>query len=287
MSWVPAQIAALQAQIASAQSGGTQSGGGTPVTPGTPTATPMQSGGGFNEINGGGGGIYEGGPVELYDNFLNFRKVKSFIHNITHHHNHGSAPIMGSPAVPGYGGDTMGGFNGDEYDGLFGIAFTKKAKERLKEKRDLRAEAKRARIYNLKSKADSRLTLAQQGIVTPSGVGSALSGVASLASTFMGGGGGQSQPDYPQQSGGDQMPPVYQTPFPQGTPNTVGMQQTAATYPFDASTGLDSMPQSKSRGNTDDTGEQPEKKQNKNLPFIIGGAVILVIIIMVMMKRKK
>ena len=188
----------------------------------------------------------------------------------------GVVPIVGVRAIYEGGGMSVfyDGFNGDDekdYDNFLGIAIGKKARSRKEEERKIKLYNKESRGYARRSKADARLALAQQGIVTPStgsAISSSLGTLGSLASTFTGGGGG---------GGG-------MTRAPEPVEPTIGERQTADSMNADADkTNISYGDFRAGRAGAD---LPPDKEKNKNLPYIIGGIVLLVVAMAFLIKKK-
>ena len=177
------------------------------------------------------------------------------------------------------------GYGEPTWTPLFGIAIGKKAKARVavrqenrQAKKELKREAKASRIYARKAKADARVTLANQGISTQSGVGSVLSqGAAvatnlasSLAPIFGGGAGqvftddGSTTTEQPTFGGINTVPPVSNTSqFDQGTKDTYNPNQLPVQV-VDLS-----------------------KDKMKNMYLLIGGALVVLVIVVMLLKKKK
>jgi hypothetical protein len=193
------------------------------------------------------------------------------------------------------GGDTSPyeNWDGEEYTNLFGSKRRKAAKNERSnqggtpasrpithraEKRALKIEAKRGRIGNLKSKAESRLMLAQQGISTGSAGAQIGKGVLGAVSSIFGGGSGG--------GGGTEASAISQA-----TPTNIGESQQG--YMPSSLGEMQTREIMNSKQASDPTYTPPalpvepqDLKKNKNLPFIIGGAVLLLIVMFMMMKKK-
>lgn len=173
-----------------------------------------------------------------------------------------------------------------EYTNFLGIAIGKKAKARKAEKIEIKNERKRANIELKNSKAYSRRTLADQGIVQPSGaagIGAALGSVASLAGNLTGmsqagsvlsavTGGAPSVADQVSE-----MPPAVYNTNPSRSMGSMANDQYYAPNVVDTSMPLPTG---------SDTPKKDDTKKDKNMPFIIGGiAVAVLVVVMVMLKK--
>ncbi len=178
-----------------------------------------------------------------------------------------------------------------EWTPFLGIAIGKKARQRKQEKFDTKMATKAARAANINSKAQSRFTLAEQGIVMPSGgsaIGSALQGAAGLVGNLTGMGqigsvlqsAGGANPE-PGQSLPDlmtQLPPaIYNTGDGRSMGSMTGDSTTIpnmATQPF--------APVQNDTSNN--TGTDAKKKNTNMLIFGVVGVAVLALIFFLIRK---
>lgn len=171
-----------------------------------------------------------------------------------------------------------------EWTPFLGIAIGKKARQRKQQRFDTKMQTKAARAANINSKAQSRVALAEQGVVMPSGgdaIGKSLAGVAGLVSGLTGAGQigsvlssaqndapaiGQSLPDLMAQ-----LPPAI---FNSGEGRSMGSMTndtttipTLATPPF--------APVLNDTSNN--TGNQQKNKNNTVIIFAVVSAILLLL----------
>jgi hypothetical protein len=155
-------------------------------------------------------------------------------------------------------------------------------------RKELRMERKAAKVENKRSKAQSRLELAKQGIVTPSaadGIGKSLGAVSAAVGSIMGGPAAalanamQPQQEAPQQA--YTPPPTYTPPYvPDNNNVSLGQASKAVQQVMEQVADTTASPatgKNKSAASEDD--------KNKNLPWIIGGVIAFLLIIFLLFKK--
>jgi hypothetical protein len=208
--------------------------------------------------------------------------------------------------------------NENDYDGFLGIGKKAKAKkavrvENRKEKKAVRLDNKKSKVENRRSKAQSRVILAEQGISTPSALGEVASGLGSLVKNLTGGGGEaptQMPSEAPAGTPPILMPAKVVEPVQaigaavQGVKTVINevfgdtsdtgtfttkpqknQRPAAATEPYVSDAGVEDV----GGGDTAPTGApaKPESKIKKYMPLIIGGIVLVVVVVLVVVFKKK
>jgi hypothetical protein len=207
--------------------------------------------------------------------------------------------------------------NENDYDGFLGIGKKAKAKkavrvENRQAKKAVRLDNKKSKVENRRSRAQSRLLLAEKGIATPSGAGEVASGLGGLIKNITGGG-GEASPLPTEAPAGT--PPilmpakvvepvqaigaavqgvktaineVFGDTSDTGTFNTKPSKKerpAAATEPYVSDAGGEDA----GGGDTAPTGApaKPESKMKKYMPLIIAGIVLVVVVVLVVVFKKK
>jgi hypothetical protein len=162
--------------------------------------------------------------------------------------------------------------------------------QRRKQRLELKKEKKQAKAENVRSKAQSRIILANQGIVQPtaaSAIGQSIAGLASTVTSLAGGGianvlsgaSGGSQAN--NATIGDQIssaPPVLT-----GSTASKSIGQSADQNSEQA---VYTPPQNDYKPAVDPNAPDPKKDgKNKNMPYIIGAVVIAIILIILLIRK--
>jgi hypothetical protein len=209
--------------------------------------------------------------------------------------------------------------NENDYDGFLGIGKKAKARkavrvENRKEKKAVRLDNKKSKVENRRSKAQSRVILAEQGISTPSALGEVAGGLGGLIKNITGGGGGEAPAPTPVEAPAGTPPilmpskvvepvqaigaavqgvktainEVFGDTSDTGTYSTKpqkNQRPAAATEPYVSDAGVQDV----GGGDTAPTGAtaKPESKMKKYMPLIIGGIVLVVVVVLVVVFKKK